>query len=190
MRKSNWIILAVIVAASAFFLWLWYYLRLNLVHNPFDLIVSILWWVLVAGICYGIHRAELRRQERVRTCYIGPAALYNSEAGEVALEADQTRVEQLQKTLAGLDYNFDIADVSDELKEKFAYMVRSKKFKLEDKSKPEGDVKDWEGEVVAVSDPDEPQEFKGRDELERLLTYGPIPDPNEQEVEEPQAQAA
>ena len=37
MRKSNWIILAVLASASAVFRWLWVYLSVSLVDNPGDL---------------------------------------------------------------------------------------------------------------------------------------------------------
>lgn len=38
MRKSNWIIAAVLLLASVAFLWIWHALQFDLVDNP-----SILW---------------------------------------------------------------------------------------------------------------------------------------------------
>ena len=57
MRKSNWIILAVLASASAFFLWLWYYLNFSLVDNPVDLAFTIVWWAAIIAGCVGIHLA-------------------------------------------------------------------------------------------------------------------------------------
>ena len=48
MKKSNVIVTAIIVVLSAFLLWLWYSLGLNTVDQPLDLVVSVVWWALVA----------------------------------------------------------------------------------------------------------------------------------------------
>ena len=72
MRKSNWIILAVLVIASIFFLWLWYYLKFDLVDHPRDLILTILWWVVVLAACVGIHYVEKMRQRNIRTAFLAP----------------------------------------------------------------------------------------------------------------------
>lgn len=42
MRKSNIAIIAILAAASIFFLWLWNHLHFNLVDNPLDLAITIL----------------------------------------------------------------------------------------------------------------------------------------------------
>lgn len=44
MRKSNYLILGILVVASIFFLWMWYALNFNLVDNPLDLVLTIVWW--------------------------------------------------------------------------------------------------------------------------------------------------
>ena len=69
MRKSNGIIIAIFVAASVVFLWLWHALQFDLVDNPLDLVVAVVWWVVIAGVCIAIHLTEKRRQERIRTMF-------------------------------------------------------------------------------------------------------------------------
>ena len=38
MRKSNWIIAAVLLLASVAFLWIWHALQFDLVDNPLDIV--------------------------------------------------------------------------------------------------------------------------------------------------------
>ena len=87
MRKSNWLILAVLAVAAGLFLWLWYYLGFNFVDDPFDLVLAVVWWAVVLVLVVGIHTAEKKRRRRVRTAYLAPGVLFNSEAGFVDLEA-------------------------------------------------------------------------------------------------------
>lgn len=194
MRKSNWIIAAVLVVASIFFLWLWYYLKFNFIDNPLDLVLSIIWWAIVGLGCFGIKKAEDKRQERVRTTYVANTAVFNSEAGLVDLNG-ATAVEGIQQVLEGLEYNFDIKDFPSKDEAKFDYIVRSKKFELEkddeekaeatettetaaaegaeatqSASEPLKKVKTWEGEVARISAPDDdPIEFSSKEDLARIL---------------------
>lgn len=43
MRKSNWIIAAVLLLASVAFLWIWHALQFDLVDNPLDIVVTVVW---------------------------------------------------------------------------------------------------------------------------------------------------
>lgn len=133
MKKSNWIIIAILVAASAFFLWLWYALQMNLVDNPLDLVISIIWWVVVLAACFAIHKAEQKRQERIRTAYvaIAPECLYTSESGTVQVVEGNSYVNVLQGVLEGLDYNFDNEDFPKRDDVSFCAIVRSKKFSFD-----------------------------------------------------------
>lgn len=58
MRKSNWIIAAVLLLASVAFLWIWHALQFDLVDNPLDIVVTVVWWVVIAAACVAIHWAE------------------------------------------------------------------------------------------------------------------------------------
>lgn len=88
MRKSNWIIAAVLLLASVAFLWIWHALQFDLVDNPLDIVVTVVWWVVIAAACVAIHWAEKKRQERIRTIFVAPGLLYNSEMGVVRLSPD------------------------------------------------------------------------------------------------------
>ena len=102
MRKSNVIILAVLAVAAGFFLWLWYYLGFNFVDDPFDLVLAVVWWAVVVALVVGTPAAERKRQRRVRTAYLAPGVLFNSEAGFVdlaAFEEGTTLVDALEHTL-------------------------------------------------------------------------------------------
>lgn len=193
MKKSNWIIIAILVAASAFFLWLWYALQLNLVDNPTDLVISVIWWVVVLAACAAIHFAEQKRQERIRAAYVAsaPECLYVGEEGTVQVVEGNRYVDVLQGMLEGLDYGFDIEDFPKRSDVSFCAIVRSKKFKVDKDTEmkaEEGDgsqtltvdlegedtklheVKKWEGEVVDLRNPDDdPQKFSNKEELAALI---------------------
>lgn len=80
VRKSNVIIIAILMVASIAFLWLWNYLGFHLIDMR-DLVITILWWIITIGLCIAIHIAEKRRRERIRTIFISDGVLYNPEVG-------------------------------------------------------------------------------------------------------------
>ena len=195
MRKSNVIILAVLAVAAGFFLWLWYYLGFNFVDDPFDLVLAVVWWAVVVALVVGIHAAERKRQRRVRTAYLAPGVLFNSEAGFVdlaAFEEGTTLVDALEHTLADLKYSFDRKDPADEgaaapdgavpsaamagglsasdeaaASAKPRGTMRFERIVRTDKF-DKGDAGKWEGEVVDVKT-QEATPFKGKEELSALL---------------------
>ena len=99
MRKSNWMIAAVLLLASVAFLWIWHALQFDLVDNPLDIVVTVVWWVVIVAACVAIHWAEKKRQERIRTIFVAPGLLYNSEMGVVRLSPDDEVVDALQAIL-------------------------------------------------------------------------------------------
>lgn len=184
MKKSNWIVYIIALIISAFLLWLWYFLEFDHIDAPLDLVLSIVWWVLVAVACFSIHRVEKKRRERLRTCYVRKDMLYNSEAGTLALStSDADNVfETMRSTLANLEYGFDIQgrpedDNGNSLP--FAFVVRSKKFKektKDDEQRNAADDIDWEGEVVMATRPNSaPIPFENPDELRSILRAMPQP---------------
>ncbi len=166
MRKSNVIVAIIVVLVSIFLLWLWFYLGFNHVDNPLDLVLSIIWWVIVAIAIFAIVKVEKRRKEYLRTTYIGSNYLYNPQVGIVNVEPDSTMIETLIQTLDELKYNFKIEDIPDDLNPRFKWIVRSEKFD------DNGDK--WEGEVVSTSDPEgDPILFENREELEDIISSRP-----------------
>lgn len=164
MKKSNVIIMLILVIASIFFLWLWYYLDFNLVDHPKDLVLSIIWWVVVVVACVGIHMAERIRQKNIRTAFLAPGLIYNSEAGIVRFEPPADYVDELQTILEELKYNFEKPDEPNQSRIRFKYIVRTSKFA------DEGDK--WKGEVLRVgggSSQHDPIPFENREELVKIL---------------------
>lgn len=196
MRKSNWIILAVALLASAFLLWLWYFLKFDRIDSPLDLVLSIVWWVLIALAALGISRAERRRRERVRTSYVAPGAVFNPEAGVVGVAPGADAVAAIEGILANLEYGFDRQEPPSRDEMAFDYVVRTKVFEPAEGGAADADAAaasvdaaagsaasaaagaseaasnepKWEGEVACANRPDEdPRPFSSRAELAALL---------------------
>lgn len=162
VRKSNVLIIAILVVASIAFLWLWNYLRFNLVHG-LDLVITIVWWVVIVALCLAIHYVEQKRRERMRTVFISDGALYNSEAGVVSLDSDDpaTCVETIRSLLSNLNYDADAKVDSNQTRMRFKYIVHSPKFA------DEGDT--WRGDVVHVTGSHDPISFDDARGLLRIL---------------------
>ena len=141
MKKNNWILLALAAIACAFLLYLWFYLGFNKIDNPLDLVLAILWWVIIAAVGCVIAKAEKARQRQVRTVYVAGGKLYNSEAGEVAVEADATTVGAIQQVLAGLSYGFGANGLPSGTQ--VQYVVETDEFS-------DGDEPTWKGKVTKV----------------------------------------
>ena len=161
MRKSNWIIAAILLVASLVFLWLWQTLQFNLVDNPIDVVVTVVWWVVIIAGCMAIHWAEKKRQERIRTVFLAPGLVYNCEAGVLRLDPGASSVDAMRKVLANLTYSFDLAELPANSRVRFQTIVRTERF-------AEGG-RTWEGEVVEVRRPDAPRPFHNQTELAELV---------------------
>lgn len=132
MKKSNVIIFALLAVVSVFLLWLWYYLRLNLVDEPLDLVLSIVWWVVIAVAIGVIIKMEQTRRQRIRTVYVGEGATFNSEKGLMQFESVKPTNEIIASILDGLKYDFTRKDFPDKEDFEVKYFVRTKEFKTED----------------------------------------------------------
>lgn len=162
MRKSNWLVIAIAVVASAALLWAWFALGFYEIDSPIDLLVSIVWWVAVVAIVAGICWAESKRRERMRLAFIGDGVVYNPEAGLVRPRRGETEAAALQRTLAGMAFGDNVRPLDDSTRTTFRWVVRSRKFANN------GDI--WEGEVLPANDPDAtPRPFASREDLAALL---------------------
>lgn len=166
MRKSNVIIIAILMVASIAFLWLWNYLGFHLIDGR-DLIITILWWVITLGLCIAIHHAEMKRRERIRTMFISDGVLYNSEAGIIRIDSNdvQSYVNGMRQVLDNLDYDNNVHPDSSQKRLRFSYIVHSPKFSQN------GDV--WRGDVVRIGSSNDPIPFDNAQELSRILTATP-----------------
>lgn len=158
MRKSNVLIVVILMIASIFFLWLWNFLNFHLIDTR-DLIITILWWIITLGLCFAIHRAEKKRRERIRTVYISDGLLYNVETGIYRLNQDDplTYVEGMCDLLSNLDYDSSDAPDDNKTRLRFNYIVHSSKFS--------DDGETWKGDVVQVRGPHDAIPFADKEEL-------------------------
>ena len=163
MRKSNVIIIAILMVASIAFLWLWNYLGFHLIDMR-DLVITILWWIITIGLCIAIHIAEKRRRERMRTIFISDGVLYNPEVGVVRLDSNdpQAYVDGMRELLDNLNYDPNESPDASQKRLRFSYIVHSPKFP------DEGRV--WEGDVVQVSGPRDSLPFNSAQELSKILS--------------------
>ena len=100
--------------------------------------------------------AEGKRREKMRLAFIGEGAGCSPEAGLVMPDAGESELAALERTLSGMAFPDEVAVLDERVRPAFRWVVRSRKF---DRN---GEV--WEGEVVAVHDPDaEPRPFSSRD---------------------------
>ena len=171
MKKSNWLAFIVAIIISAFLLWLWFFLGFNHIDAPLDLVLSIIWWCIIALACFIIYRVEKKRQERARTCYVADNYVYNSEVGSMAAEGAEAAVQRMHDVIDNLEYTFDVKDMPQN--PKFNFVVRSKKFKITreaDEQQGVAEELEWEGEVARPErSDDDPTPFANRAELLRIL---------------------
>lgn len=161
MRKSNWIIIAILVIASIIYLAFWYLQGFDRIDAPFDLVVTIVWWVVIIAGCIAINWAENKRRRSLRTSFMAPGLIYNTEVGIVKVNEGESYVEALQKVLESLQYGFEKTKVANDKRIHFKYIVRSDRFS--------NNGIDWTGEVVRVSNPDDIRHFNSRRELTKLI---------------------
>ena len=169
MKKSNVILAAIIAIVSIFLLYLWFYLGFNVVDNPLDLVISIIWWVILALAIWLIIRAEKKRQEAIRTVFVSPRETFNVEVGTRNVELSV--VATLEDILRNLEYGFSKQELPNDANELYSKIVRTKTFKLEEdddqETKTKADYK-WEGQVIDVATGDT-VDFASKEELEAIL---------------------
>ena len=165
MKKSNVIVLAVAALVAAFLLFLWYYLGFNHIDDPFDLVLTICWWIGIGLIVAGIMYVEHKRQRQIRTIYVSPTALYNSEKGIVALH-DTTLMEAMHSILGKLDYDFSHEDVPDKKTFDYRFVVQTDEYKEGNDEK--GEEPTWKGTVTKIDRENGNVETPFEDEQELL----------------------
>ncbi|MCL2826023.1 MAG: hypothetical protein FWD72_01310 [Eggerthellaceae bacterium] len=164
MKKNNVIIFIVLVLLSAFLLWLWYYLGLNKIDNPLDLVLSIIWWALIIVAVIVIVRLEKARRQRIRTVYVTEHEVYNSEAGIIPYDDSVRLVAILESILKNLTYNFKRKDPPDNKTYPFRLLVHTDRFKYDNNDREET----WEGEVVIASTKQK-ESYDNKSELFNIL---------------------
>lgn len=146
MKTNNYIVLGVSAVAAAFLLFLWYSLGFNRIDSPLDLVLAIVWWLGIVLIAALIVRAENKRKRQIRTIYVSPTALYNSERGMVGL-ANTTDIEAMQDILNNLDYSFEKNDLPEDSKFNYKFVVQTDEFTA---SVDQNDEPTWKGTVIKI----------------------------------------
>ena len=152
MKKSNVIVLAVAALVAAFLLFLWYYLGFNHIDSPFDLVLTVVWWLGIALIVGGI-------------IYVSPTALYNSEQGIVALHGT-TLMEAMRGILGELEYSFAKEDLPDRKTFDYRFVVQTDEYKEGNEEK--GEEPTWKGTVTKIDRENGNVETSFEDEQELL----------------------
>lgn len=182
MKKSNVVLFTVLILISAFLLWLWFYLGFNKVDSPLDLVMSIVWWVIAALLMFFIYRSEKKRREQIRTIYVSPGALFNSERGLVECPDPDRRVALMEGILTDLKYNFNKEDMPDDEDFDFTYVVRTEDFDKKDVKKDAKAQEDAADNAAATAEAvpaaGATMKMEGIDE-----NGNPIADDQEQEVD-------
>ncbi len=182
MKKSNVVLFTVLILISAFLLWLWFYLGFNKVDSPLDLVMSIVWWVIAALLMFFIYRSEKKRREQIRTIYVSPGALFNSERGLVECPDPDRRVALMEGILTDLKYNFNKEDMPADEDFDFTYVVRTEDFDKKDVKKDAEAQEDAADKAAATAEAvpaaGATMKMEGIDE-----NGNPIADDQEQEVD-------
>ena len=169
MKKSNVILAVVLAAVSVFLLWLWFYLGFNLVDNPVDLTVSIAWWIVLVAVAALIARAEKKRQQAVRTVFLGKGKAFNPELGVVELGGESVATD-VEGIIERLEYGFKKHDLSEDAAELYSTVIKSPVFKVR-KGNDSSETRqvDWEGEVIFTVT-GETTSFSSKEELGKILS--------------------
>lgn len=158
MKKNNYLVMGLAVLVSALLIWLWFHLGFNKVDNPLDLVVSVLWWVVDALVVVGIVRFERSRQRQIRTIYVAPNALFNSERGVVSVQDAEARVDVMQSILEHLAYDFSNEDIPGKDAFEYRYVVQTDEYEKPVETAPEDRVEAFEapggaGETDSAPEP-------------------------------------
>ncbi|MDO5334673.1 MAG: hypothetical protein Q4F23_01150 [Coriobacteriia bacterium] len=163
MKTNNYVLLAISALAAAFLLFLWYYLGFNSIDSPLDLVLAILWWVGIVVIAVVIMRLEHNRRRQIRTIYVSPTALYNSERGVVGI-AGVAPVDAMRDLLTQLKYNFDKEELPSRDTFDYRFVVQTDEFKEGDQES--GQEPTWKGTVTKIDRKNGNREVEFEDEAQ------------------------
>lgn len=163
MKKSNVIIFAVLALISIFLLWLWYYLGFNRIDEPLDLVLSIIWWLVIAVAVVVVVRVERERRRRIRTVYVADDVVFNSEAGSLSYDGSGQLISVIEGVLDDLKYNFSKEDLPNKNAFPIKFIVRT----------AEHNDNTWKGEVVNV-ETRQTNAFADKDQLFEMLSSSQV----------------
>lgn len=173
MKKSNIALTVIFAVVSVFLLWLWFWLGFDKIDSPLDLIISIVWWVVIAAGAVLVYRSEQKRRAAVRTVYLADGRYYNSESGMRSVAAGSSAADSIAAVLGALEYDFSRMTPPDQKDDAervdWRYVIHTDTFKptrTDNDGNRENET--WEGDVVTVAT-GETRTFSSRDELAALI---------------------
>lgn len=128
MKKNNWIVYGLCFVASIALLFVWYALGLNRIDEPRDLIITIIWWAFIVVAIIVVIAVENKRKARIRTMYVGPNFIYNSEKGEKDFPEWPQLMNVMDKTLADLNYDFGKNELSEKRQPEVQHVVYTEEY--------------------------------------------------------------
>ena len=147
MRKSNYLVLIASAIVAGVLLLMWFNLGFSKVDNPVDITLAVVWWVIIVAIVAIIIRAENSRKRRIRTVYVSPSALFNSEKGIVTLDTGTETVQAMQSILESLKYGFSREDMPKQEDFDYRFVVETDTYKP---AKTDNDEPTWKGKVTKI----------------------------------------
>lgn len=175
MKRSKWLILAIVVAASSLLLWIWIFVSYNRIIDPLDYVFASIWLTIVTAGVIAIWGAEQTRRRRIRTIYVSPKVFYNTEAGLMPYIDSIDLVSEYEQVLDSLDYRYEVKDFPNTKLYPTLLVIRSKKYKNAVKDTPSKKKREtrryerlWKGKVI-VPRTNEEHAFEGRNELMTII---------------------
>lgn len=147
MKASNYLVLIASAIVAAVLLFLWFSLGFSKVDNPVDITLAIAWWVIIVAIVAIIIRAENRRKRRIRTVFVSPTALFNSERGVVALDGEAEPVQAIESILQSLKYGFSREDMPKQADFDYRFVIETDEYKP---AQAHDGEPTWKGKVTRI----------------------------------------
>lgn len=162
MRKSNWVFLCGTCFVSVVLLMAWYMLGFYKVDSPLDLVLSVIWWAVLAVAIVIVAKLEQKRRYHERAVYVmSDGTLFSPELGSVARN-NASVIDRMANIICALDYVLDMKTLDKEQTVNVTHIVYTDKF--------EDDGENWEGEVTCFNNGEASSyTYSSKEELERLL---------------------
>lgn len=179
MRKSNWVIAALVTVLAVFFVVLWYILGFNRIDAPLDLVLGIVLVLLVIIMIVVLSVQEKHRRKLLRAVYVAVPNAFNTEVGALPAMGADSLVDAAFDTLECISYTTSPVKAPKGFEPTFVIETDSFKCEDEDEGGQDGEqhktrserLREWKGSVRNVES-DDAVSFDGMAELYKALgTY-------------------
>lgn len=167
MRKSNYIVLALLLVASFVVTYLWLFQGYQLTDTIFTGVVPlVLWWIAIAVVAIVLAASDRKHLVESRTVYVGEGSLFSPTDGLV-----KTGTAPLAKQVEGIVGGIRHGSRGKQFPGEDAFTPRLVVRTTDYQGKPGSEPAVWRGEVVEASRDGEGQRwsFDGERELQSIL---------------------